>query len=122
VAAWAEAVDGADDELRKVATPAAVAELLHPGDSSARTRLVVRGAQVQRIRVIALEAGSDPATMTIDVDLRGRRYIEDRDTTRVLSGSSTHLIGFTERWQLAVTGDAAEPWRIVAVQSPAVPA
>ena len=97
-------------------------ELLHPGDSSARTRLVVRGAQVQRIRVIALEAGSDPATMTIDVDLRGRRYIEDRDTTRVLSGSSTHLIGFTERWQLAVTGDAAEPWRIVAVQSPAVPA
>lgn len=122
VAAWTEAVDGPDDELRKVATPAAVSELLHPGDSSGRTRLVVRGAQVQRIRVVGLDAGSDPATMTIDVDLRGRRYIEDRDTARVLSGSSTHLIGFTERWQLAVTGDAAEPWRIVAVQTPVAPA
>jgi predicted lipid-binding transport protein (Tim44 family) len=122
VAAWAEAVDGPDDELRKVATPAAVSELLHPGDTSGRTRLVVRGAQVQRIRVVGLDAQAEPATMTIDVDLRGRRYIEDRDTARVLSGSATHLIGFTERWQLAVTGDAAEPWRIVAVQTPAVPA
>jgi len=122
VAAWAEAVDGPDAELRKVATPDAVRELLHPGDSSGQTRLVVRGAQVQRIRVVGLDAQADPATMTIDVDLRGRRYIEDRDTARVVSGSATHLIGFTERWQLAVTGDPAEPWRIVAVQTPAVPA
>jgi predicted lipid-binding transport protein (Tim44 family) len=122
VAAWAEAVDGPDAELRKVATPDAVHELLHPGDSSGRTRLVVRGAQVQRIRVVGLDAAAEPATMTIDVDLRGRRYIEDRDTARVLSGSSTHLSGFTERWQLAVTGEAAEPWRIVAVKTPAVTA
>ena len=122
VAAWTEAVDGPDDALRKVATPEAVSELLHPGDASGRSRLVVRGAQVQRIRVVALDAAADPATMTIDVDLRGRRFIEDRDTAQVLAGSSTRLIGFTERWQLAVTGDAAEPWRIVAVQSPAVAA
>ena len=122
VAAWAEAVDGPDDELRKVATPGAAAELLHPGDASGRTRLVVRGAQVQRIRIVGLDAGAEPATMTIDVDLRGRRYIEDRDTARVLSGSSTRLVGFTEHWQLAVTDDPAEPWRIVAVQTPAVPA
>ena len=122
VSAWAEAVDGPDDELRKVATPEAVSELLHPGDRSGQTRLVVRGVQVQRIRVVALDAAAEPATMTIDVDLRGRRFIEDRDTARVLSGSSTHLIGFTERWQMAVTGDPAEPWRIVAVQTPGVPA
>jgi predicted lipid-binding transport protein (Tim44 family) len=115
-------VDGPDAELRKVATPDAVRELLHPGDSSGQTRLVVRGAQVQRIRVVGLDAQADPATMTIDVDLRGRRYIEDRDTARVVTGSATHLIGFTERWQLAVTGEPAEPWRIVAVQTPAVPA
>ena len=120
VAAWAEAVDGPDTELRKVATPDAVRELLHPGDTSGRTRLVVRGVQVQRIRVVGLDAQAEPATMTIDVDLRGRRYIEDRDTAKVLSGSSTRLIGFTERWQLAVTGDASEPWQIVAVQTPAV--
>lgn len=118
VAAWVVAVDGPDTELKRLATPEAVRELLHPGDPSAQTRLVVRGAQVQRIRVIALDAASDPATMTIDVDLRGRRYIEERDTARVLMGSATRLVGFTERWTLAVTGDDAEPWRIVSVQSP----
>jgi hypothetical protein len=122
VDAWAEAVDGSDAELRKVATTEAVRELLHPGDSSGRTRLVVRGPQVSRIRIIGLDASADPATMTIDVDLRGRRYIEDRDTTQVLAGSSSHLTGFTEHWTLAVTGDATEPWRIVSVQTPAVPA
>lgn len=122
VAAWAEAVDGADDELRRVATPQAVQELLHPGDPSGRTRVVVRGPQVARIRVVALDAAAEPATMTIDVDLRGRRYIEDRDTTEVLAGSATRLVGFTERWKLAVTDDSNEPWQIVAVQTPAVPA
>jgi predicted lipid-binding transport protein (Tim44 family) len=122
VDAWAEAVDGSDTELHKVATADAVRDLLHPGDPSGRTRVVVRGPQVSRIRVIALDAAADPATMTIDVDLRGRRYIEDRDTTRVLAGSSTRPTGFTERWTLAVTGDPAEPWRIVSVQTPAVPA
>ena len=121
VAAWTEAVDGSDAELHKVASADAVRDLLHPGDPSGRTRLVVRGTQVQRIRIVALDAAADPATMTLDVDLRGRRYIEDRDTTRVLAGSSTRLVGFTERWTLAVTGDADEPWRIVAVQTPAVP-
>ena len=52
VDAWAEAVDGSDAELRKIATGEAVRELLHPGDSSGRTRLVVRGPQVSRIRII----------------------------------------------------------------------
>jgi predicted lipid-binding transport protein (Tim44 family) len=122
VAAWTEAIDGADAELHKIATSDAIVELLHPGDPSARTRLVVRGLQVQRIRVVGLDAGSDPATMTIDVDLRGRRYIEERDTTRVVAGSATRPIGFTERWTLAITDDDAEPWRIVSVQTPAVPA
>ncbi|HTW13226.1 MAG TPA: TIM44-like domain-containing protein [Solirubrobacteraceae bacterium] len=118
VAAWTLAVDGPDDELKRIATPDAVQDLLHPGDPSAQTRLVVRGAQVQRIRVIGLDAAATPPTMTIDVDLRGRRYIEERDTTRVLMGSATRLVGFTERWTLATTDDAAEPWRIVSVQTP----
>jgi predicted lipid-binding transport protein (Tim44 family) len=122
VAAWTEAVDGSDDELHKIATNDAVRELLHPGDRSGSTRLVVRGPQVQRIRIVALDAAAEPPTMTVDVDLRGRRYIEDRDTARVLAGSATRLVGFTERWTMAMTGDETEPWRIVAVQPPAVPA
>lgn len=119
VAGWADAVDGPDDALLAVATPAAAHDLLYPGDPSERVRLVVRGLSIRRIRVVGLDAGADPATMTIDIDLRGRRYLEDRDTTRVVAGSATRLAGFTERWTLAVTGDADEPWRIVTVQTPA---
>ena len=50
--AWAEAVDGNDAQLRAIATRAAVRELLHPGDPSGRTRLVVRGPQVNQIRIV----------------------------------------------------------------------
>jgi predicted lipid-binding transport protein (Tim44 family) len=118
VSAWAVAVDGPNTALRRLASPEAVSDLLHPGDPSERTRLVVRGISVQRIRVVALDAAASPPTMTIDVDLRGRRYIEERDTTRVLLGSPTRLVGFTERWTLSLSGDETEPWRIVSVQTP----
>jgi predicted lipid-binding transport protein (Tim44 family) len=122
VNAWAQAVDGSADELRALASPEAVQELLHPGDPSGATRLVVRGPQVTRIRIVALDAAAEPASMTVDVDLRGRRYIEDRNTTRVLAGSATRPTGFTERWTFALTDDAAQPWRIVAVKTPALSA
>ncbi|MDA8069771.1 MAG: hypothetical protein M0T77_14365, partial [Actinomycetota bacterium] len=111
-----------DAQLRTLATPGAVSELLHPGDPSGSSRLVVRGPQVMRIRIVALAADADPPTMTVDVDLRGRRYIEDRDTTKVLAGSATRPVGFTERWTLALSGDDAQPWRIVAVKTPTVAA
>ena len=118
VAAWAEAVDGDDTKLHRLATRAASMELLHPGDPSGKTRLVVRGPKVQQIRIAALDAASEPPTMTIDVDLSGRRYVEDRDTTAVLSGSQSRESTFTEHWTLALDGNGATPWRIAAVGSP----
>jgi len=33
--------------------------------------------------------------MTVEVDLTGRRYIENRDTTAVLAGSRTRKASFT---------------------------
>jgi predicted lipid-binding transport protein (Tim44 family) len=116
--AWARAVDGDDAQLHEIADPLAVRELLHPGDPSARTRLVVRGPQVNRIRITHLDAKSLPM-MTVEVDLTGRRYIEDRATTAVLSGSRRRPASFTERWTFALNGDAGQPWRIVAVDTPA---
>jgi predicted lipid-binding transport protein (Tim44 family) len=118
VAAWAEAVDGSDASLSEIADPAAVRELLHPGDRSERTRLVVRGPQVGRIAVVALDPTAEPATMTIDVEVAGRRYIEDRDTTRVLAGNANRVSRFTERWTLTLTGEPSQPWRIASVQTP----
>jgi predicted lipid-binding transport protein (Tim44 family) len=118
VAAWAQAVDGDDKPLQQIAERDAVHELLHPGDASGRTRLVVRGPEVRQIRIHALDAAAEPPTMTLDIDLAGRRYIQDRDTAAVVSGSQTRVSSFTERWTLALTGQDAEPWRLVRVDTP----
>ena len=104
VAAWAEAVDGEDAALEQIASPQAVRELLHPGDPSGRTRLVVRGPRVRSIAIEALDAATDPARMTIAVEVGGRRYVEDRDTAAVVSGSREAETAFTERWTLALSG------------------
>jgi predicted lipid-binding transport protein (Tim44 family) len=92
--------------------------LLHPGDPTGRTRVVVRGLEVRRISIVALDAGAEPATMTIDVDLAGRRYVEDRDTAAVVSGNQSRPTAFTERWTLALDGPPEQPWRIAAVGTP----
>ena len=118
VQAWADAVDGADTSLRKIATPGAAKDLLYAGDPSGRTRLVVRGPIVNRIRIVGLDAAAEPPTMTMEVDLTGRRYLEDRDTTAVLGGSRSRASSFTERWVMTLDGDQAQPWRISSVAAP----
>jgi predicted lipid-binding transport protein (Tim44 family) len=118
VAAWAQAVDGDGVALRAIAHPEAARELLHPGDPTGRTRLVVRGPTVKQIRIATLDAATEPSTMTIDVDLEGCRYIEDRDTTAVLAGSPTRPTSFTEHWTFALDGDSQQPWRIASVGVP----
>jgi predicted lipid-binding transport protein (Tim44 family) len=119
VAAWADAIDGDDGPLLALSDRDAARELLHPGDSSGRTRLVVRGLDVRHISVVSLDAASEPATMTIDVNLAGRRYLEDRDTAAVVSGSQSRAVTFTERWTLALDGPDQQPWRIATVGAPA---
>jgi predicted lipid-binding transport protein (Tim44 family) len=116
VDAWAQAVDGDDGQLRKIATPQATHELLYPAGD--RTRLVVRGPQVNRIRIVGLDAATEPPTMTVEVDLTGRRYVEDRDTTAVVAGSRSRAANFTERWTLTLNDDPKQPWRITSVGSP----
>ena len=117
-AAWAEAVDGDDARLLSVAHGDAVRELLHPGDPSGRTRLVVRAPKVRRIRIVALDAAAQPPTMTIEVELHGRRYVEDRDTTAILLGSQSRAITFTERWTFSLDGDARQPWLLARAGAP----
>jgi predicted lipid-binding transport protein (Tim44 family) len=118
VDAWALAVDGDDGLLDAIATSAAKRELLYAGDSSGAIRIVVRGPVVNRIRIVSLDAGAEPPTMTVEIDLTGRRYVENRDTTAVLAGSRTRKTSFTERWTMSLTGDGQQPWRITAVGDP----
>ena len=116
--AWAEAVDGDDARLRSIAHGQAVRELLYPGDPTGRTRLVVRGPQVRRIRIEKLDAGAEPPTMTVEIELHGRRYIEDRDTTAILAGSQNRATTFTDHWTFALDGDERQPWLLASVGAP----
>jgi predicted lipid-binding transport protein (Tim44 family) len=118
VNAWALAIDGNDALLDPIATPAAKRELLYAGDTSGAVRLVVRGPVVKRIRIESVDAAVEPATMTIEVDLTGTRYVENRDTTAVVAGSRTRSTSFTERWTFSLTDDPAQPWRITGVGAP----
>jgi predicted lipid-binding transport protein (Tim44 family) len=118
VAAWAEAVDGADAPLERVASTAAIDALLYGGDSARRTRLVVRGPRVEHVAITRLDAHAQPPQMQIAVAVRGRRYREDRDTAAIVAGSRDRETAFTEHWVLTLDGDAAEPWRVVGVSGP----
>jgi predicted lipid-binding transport protein (Tim44 family) len=115
VAAWTEAVDGDDAALERIASPEAVFGLLYGGDATRATRLVVRGPLVKRIRIAGVQVEQVPATMTVDLELGGRRYVENRDTAAVVSGSKDSAATFTERWTLALDGPADSPWRIVGI-------
>jgi predicted lipid-binding transport protein (Tim44 family) len=110
--AWSEAIDGADDALDALAEPAAVAALLQ---NAGNRRLVVRGARVEQLRISALDPHAEPATMTASVVIRGVRYVEDRNTAAVLSGSKTSPATTAQRWTFALTGDERTPWRLARV-------
>jgi predicted lipid-binding transport protein (Tim44 family) len=117
VSAWAEAVDGDDAPLAEIASAEALTELLYGGDASRKTRLVVRGPRVKKIRVSAVDVATQPATMDVRVEVHGRRYVEDRDTTGVVSGSKDRAGTFTEQWRLALDGPDDSPWRLVAASA-----
>lgn len=113
VAAWAEAVDGDDAPLESIADAAAVRQLLYGGDASEKSRLVVRGPVLESLRIAELDNDAQPPAFTVEATVRGRRYVEDRDTLALVSGSRDAEVTFTERWRLAL-GSGANPWRITA--------
>jgi predicted lipid-binding transport protein (Tim44 family) len=115
VEAWAEAVDGADTDLEAVARPEAVRALL--GDADAKTRVVVRGPKVEAVTIAALDAEATPATLAVELSVRARRYVEDRDTVALLSGSRDSESSFTEHWTLALDAEGEWPWRIAATSA-----
>ena len=115
VEAWAIAIDGDDAALLKVADKAAANAMLHPTPGR---RLVVRGPEIEQITITGLDAAADPPTMSIEVKIKGRRYVENRNTAAVISGSRSKEVEFTEHWTLALDGDESQPWRIVAVGEP----
>ena len=113
VEAWAEAVDGDDSALLAVTTPSAAQALLYPDPKATAARVVVRGPRLLRLAITALDAGAEPLRMEVEARVRGRRYVEDRDTAAVVSGSKQRETEFTERWTFTLDGPREAPWRLV---------
>lgn len=114
VQAWAEAVDGADAALLALATPEAAQSLLYEeGAAHGTARIVVRGPQLMRLAITALRTDSATPPMEVEALIRGRRYIEDRDTAAVVSGDKNVETEFTERWTFALDSSTTVPWRLV---------
>ena len=113
VAAWAEAVDGPDAALEAVASPEAIEQLLYPSADGHNARLVVRGPQIESITIERLAAEPAPARMSVALKVRGRRYLENRDTAAVLAGDKDREVKFSESWTLALDGADDAPWRLV---------
>ena len=109
-----EAVDGDDAALERWRRPRRSASCSTAATRRAKTRLVVRGPRVKRIRIAAVQVEQVPATMTVERGA-GRTAATWRTATRptVVSGSKDSAATFTERWTLALDGPADAPWRIV---------
>jgi hypothetical protein len=73
-------VDGSDAELAEVDGPEAIAEVLHGGDESRKTRLVVRGPGSGGSGYAGVDVGKDRAS------------------------------SWTERWTLELSRPAKSPW------------
>ena len=80
---------------------------------------MVRGPRIDAVRIADLDAGAQPPSIAVELDVTGRRYVEDRDTAAVLSGSRSAERSFTEHWTLALDGTGDWPWRIAATGVPA---
>lgn len=115
IAAWMRAVDGDDDALADVARPTAADALLYPDDPTRTVRLVVRGAEVLAVRISELEPDATPPYLWVQVDVRGRYYLEHCGTRAVVGGSRSRPVKMTERWTLTLGGEGTWPWRLGAV-------
>ena len=69
------------------------------------------GPRLKALRIVALDPDAQPPELTVEADLAGPRYVENRDTLDLVSGTRDREVSFTERWTL-VLGDGPSPWRI----------
>jgi hypothetical protein len=45
------------------------------------------------------------------------RYVEDRSTLDVLSGSRDGTTDCSQRWELGLSDDPDHPWRVLAIEA-----
>lgn len=113
VEAWEETVDGDDAPFLALSTPEMLDHLMYAGDTSKATRLVVRGLGVRGIHPVGLDTDVTPPTVTVEIDLYGVAYVEDRATTTLVTGDKVDPGRIRERWTLALDDAVETRWRLV---------
>ena len=73
----------------------------------------MRGPRIESITIERLAAEPAPARMSVALKVRGRRYLENRDTAAVIAGDRDREVKFSESWTLALDGSDDAPWRLV---------
>ena len=116
VEAWSEAIDGDDAAFARLAQPRLLEELLHPPGLTTNNRLVVRAPVVRRVAITGVDTTRDPPRATVDIDLEGVRYIEDRNTLALVGGTRDRPTAFGGTWTLVLDGPDDAPWRIETVR------
>jgi hypothetical protein len=97
--------------LERACTAEAATQLLHPTPHGLRR---VLNLETRRVQIDALHADSDPATISVTLQLRGQRWLTTDHGTR-LSGSRSRHRDFTEHWTLRLDPSTTSPWRLTDV-------
>ena len=104
--AWAEAVDGEDDALLAIATPAGGAGAAVP--AAARTARRASSCAGRRLAAPRDHRAAHRPRRAADGGRAARcaaaRYVEDRDTVAVIGGDKDREREFTEQWTFALDG------------------
>lgn len=111
IAAWADAIDGPDEPLAAWTTRRSLQALLYPIGSS-RSRLVIRGAQLQEATIVEVIRGP-PTQVRLELAIRGVQYVEDRDTAEIVLGTARRPTTTRQRWILQLVDDPRRPWIVV---------
>jgi predicted lipid-binding transport protein (Tim44 family) len=71
---------------------------------------------VEKVEITRVDTSRVPPRATVDITLRGIRYLEDRRTLALLGGSRSDEDTFAGIWTLALDGPDTAPWRIETVR------
>lgn len=116
IAAWAEAIDGSDAALERLAEPDAIQTLLYGDDTSERTRTVIRGPRVEEVTIEHVSGGDgEVAIMDVALRYRARWYREDRDTVALIAGSKDRETERRAHWTFVLSDDPGTPWMLTLV-------
>ena len=116
VEAWVAGIDGDRAALEDIAGAQPIDALLHPDGPG--TRYVVRGLQVDEVRIVEVAAELVPPAMTVEVHATGIAYTEDRSTLIVVAGDRARRRSLAQRWRMELSGGATHPWRLVGAAAP----